>query len=83
MSEREIISRLTRIETRLTRYLSEQGFETGARKPLLNNDAIIAPSLQTSLSSLLEVAATGNSPDGYDVYVDGKFICAIIPEEQA
>lgn len=81
MSEREIINRLTRIETRLTRFLTEQGFETGARKPLLNGDAIIAPSNQTSLASLLEVAANGNSDDGYDVYVDGKFICSIIPGE--
>lgn len=46
----EAVERTRRIETRLTRYLTAIGHETGSRKPLWLGDGIVeAPSLGVSL----------------------------------
>lgn len=57
----EVLDRSRRIETRVTRYITAQGFETGARKPICVNDTIEIPSLATSM-----VDCVAAIPDAWD-----------------
>lgn len=64
----EVKDRSRRIETRLTRYIEAQGFETGATKPVFNTDdhAVQVPSLDASLRSIFasipDEAAASDDP---------------------
>lgn len=55
----ESVDRTRRIETRLTKYLTSIGFETGAKRPEWVDGAIEAPSVATSLADLLSVIPEG------------------------
>ena len=59
----EIQDRLRRIETRLTKYMQERGFETQAQVPIYggSNDRISIPSLDVRLKDVLAAI-----PDGED-----------------
>ena len=51
----EIQDRLRRIETRLTKYMQERGFETQVQTPVWNNGKVIVPSLDVRLRDILTV----------------------------
>lgn len=53
----EVVDRTRRIETRLTKWLTANGFETGARKPVWNeaDHSIVVPNASTSLADCLDV----------------------------
>lgn len=57
----EIGDRCRRTETRLTRYLTAIGFDTGGRRPVWVAGAIEIPSRSTSLLDCLSVI-----PDAWD-----------------
>ena len=50
----EIQDRLRRIETRLTKYMQERGFETQVQKPVWRDGEIHIPSLDVRLKDILE-----------------------------
>lgn len=69
---RETVDRARRIETRLTRYLSAIGFETGVRKPTFTfvdeTPAVDAPSPAVSLADCV-AAIPDTFPHDEDVPV--------------
>ena len=59
----EILDRTRRIETRLTRFMEDQGFDTQVRRPVWNNGVINVPSPATSLKDCLAVIPPSWNPD--------------------
>ena len=53
--DKEVLDRLRRIETRLTRYLQAQGFDAQTSKPVWGGGVIALPSPHASLKSILSV----------------------------
>jgi hypothetical protein len=51
----EVLDRTRRIETRLTRFMEAQGFDTQVRRPTWNNGVIKVPSPETSLKDCMAV----------------------------
>ena len=80
---KEAVTRLRRIETRLTRFLTETGHETGARMPFLVMDEIVAPGYHTTLSGLLSTIPADRRAPGaaFDVIIDGAHVATLFPSE--
>jgi len=55
----EIQDRLRRVETRLTKYMQERGFETQVQKVILDIDTVHIPSLDVRLRDILTIIPTG------------------------
>ena len=73
----EIQDRLRRIETRLTKYMQERGFETQVQKPVYDRagDRLTVPSLDVRLKDVLAVIPDGeDSPDGLAVVHAGSVV---------
>lgn len=51
----EIKDRCRRLETRLTKYLETQGFDTQRRMPLWKNGEIAIPSMECSVADIMSV----------------------------
>lgn len=49
----EMVDRCRRMETRLTKFLDSQGFDTGTRRPVWRDGTIVAPSIDCSVKDLL------------------------------
>ena len=77
----EAVARLRRIETRLTRYLSDTGHETGARKVARVRDDLIAPGYHTTLSDLFSMIGPAERSFGgeFFVYVDDVHVATLYP----
>lgn len=74
----EVLDRVRRIETRLTRYLEAQGFETGARKPTFHKGTLIVPTKAISLNDMLGAVPEGwSSEEEIEVIFEGKRITSI------
>lgn len=79
---KEIVDRTRRIETRLTRFMSEQGFDTQTRKPIWQNGSIRVPTMAISIHDLVAVI-----PDGWPgtepitVYHQGDFVMDVYPQQ--
>jgi hypothetical protein len=52
-AQRELLDRLRRMETRLTRFMEWSGMDTEVRRPVWNNGALILPTDATSLRDCL------------------------------
>jgi hypothetical protein len=53
---KEIQDRVRRMETRLTKWLEDQGFDTGVKRPVWHQDGTVTvPSLDCSLKHILTV----------------------------
>jgi len=74
---KEVVDRTRRIETRLTKFMVAQGFETGARKPVWSegDHSIVVPNASTSLADCIEAfpAELGNL-DAAAVVHEGRLI---------
>lgn len=51
----EVIDRCRRVETRLTRFLESQGFDTGSRRPSWRNGSVHVPSADCTIRDMLKV----------------------------
>ena len=51
----EVKDRCRRIETRLTRFLEAQGFDTQRKMPTLRGNEVSIPSMECSLADILSV----------------------------
>lgn len=67
----EVIDRCRRMETRLTKYLEAQGFDTGTKRPIWRDGTIVAPSIDCSMRQLLGVVPP-NWPTEEEIYVSVK-----------
>lgn len=65
---REIKDRCRRMETRLTKYLEEQGFDTQRKMPTCQGNVVTIPSMECSLADILSVMPVPRVP-GYDSIV--------------
>lgn len=75
----EMLDRTRRIETRLTRYLEQNGFETGVQRPVWNpRGGIDIPTRACSIHDMLAVVpADWNRGDEIIVRIHGEFVMAI------
>lgn len=75
----EMLDRTRRIETRLTRYLEQNGFETGVQRPSWNPRGIIEiPTRACSVHDLLAVVPKDWNPETeIIVRIHGEFVMAI------
>lgn len=78
----EIKDRTRRIETRVTRWLESQGFDTEVKRPTWSDGAIIAPTRACSLNDCL-AAVPDNWPKGseIDVFVHDDYLMTISFED--
>ena len=76
----EIQDRLRRIETRLTKYMQERGFDTQVQVPIYDgpNDRITIPSLDARLKDVLAAIPEGEAPeDGLAIVHAGSVVAWI------
>lgn len=73
----EVVDRLRRIETRFTKYLIDQGFDTQTARPVWKDGQIEIPTPACSLRDILEaVPADHPVEEEIEVYHKGQFILA-------
>lgn len=51
--DKEVRDRLRRIETRLTKYLEQQGFDTQRKLPVWKGSSIEIPSMECAVADIL------------------------------
>lgn len=75
----EVLDRMRRMETRLTKFLMTMGFDTETHRPLWRDGTIHLPSPSASLKSCLEVIPD-SWPTGSAVHVShaGKTLVTLI-----
>lgn len=56
---KEVVDRCRRVETRVTKFLELQGFDTKTRKPTWRDSAVHIPSLSCALREVLETVPAG------------------------
>lgn len=75
---KEIKDRLRRTETRVTKWLESQGFETGVQRPQMTGNAIEVPSSSCSIKDLLAVVPENWSGESEIVVtVKGDYLMSI------
>lgn len=67
---REILDRVVRIETRTTRYIEGQGYDTGVQRARWEPGRVIIPTDATALKEILAVIPDGWSGETIPVYVE-------------
>lgn len=67
---KEVVDRCRRMETRLTKFLEHQGFDTKVRRPTWDNGSVVVPSISTSLSDCINTV-----PPGWDPAIEIDVIC--------
>lgn len=55
---KEVLDRMRRMETRITKYLESQGFDTGVKRPTWEGGKVSIPSLSCSIKEALSVVPT-------------------------
>lgn len=71
----EIVERCRRIETRLTKYLESQGFETQVRRPFWNGQAVVVPAAHCAVSDMLSaIPVEHRGDDEIPVLHQGKIL---------
>jgi hypothetical protein len=78
----EVVDRSRRIETRLTKYLEEQGFTTQGRRPVWSQVEDIGrldiPAMGCSVGDCLSaIPATYPKSEEVLIYHNGKFVMAL------
>lgn len=77
--EKEVADRLRRIETRLTKYLEAQGFDTQAQKARWNprEQAVEIPSRAIALKEILDCIPITHIGQEVNLTIEGETIGAI------
>lgn len=57
----EVKDRCRRIETRLTRFLESQGFDTQRKMPVCRGNVVHIPSMECSLADIMSVMPEGGT----------------------
>lgn len=74
-TEREIKDRLRRIETRLTKFMEAQGFDTGTQQPEWHDGIVEVPTDGCSLRAIKDVVpADWPVSEEIEVRCKGKFL---------
>lgn len=75
---KEVLDRLRRIETRVTKYLIERGFDTQSVQPKWDhngdNGVVHIPSTKVALQDVLEAIPDGHTDD-VAIYIDNELYC--------
>lgn len=78
-ANREVLDRVRRIETRLTKYLEAQGFDTGAVKPVWRDGVVYLPSGACSIHDILRATPPNWPKDApIAIAVRGSKVCSIL-----
>jgi len=74
--------RLRRIETRLTKFLETQGFETGRQKPIWRRGEIELPDPHTSIQDILNaIPDQWHRDSAITLKFKGRVICTLYPPD--
>lgn len=80
---KEILDRCRRIETRLTRWLEQQGFDTRSMRPIWRRGTVHIHSLDTSVRDILSVVPKDwNDRDPVLIYLQDRFVVEIFLGER-
>jgi len=79
--EDEMVHRLRRIETRLTKFLTVNGLDTGALKPERVGEAVQVPGYYTALSDILALVPPEERPCSVPVFLGSRYIGTIHASE--
>lgn len=75
---KEMTERLRRLETRFTKYMETQGFDTKVRRPHFSDGVVSIPSMACSLLEIIKtVPKNWADSDEIDVYYEDKFVVTI------
>ena len=75
---KEIADRMRRLETRFTKFMELQGFDTKVRRPLFHDGVVEIPSLACSLQDILGVIpTTWDQNDEVEVRHNDVFVVSI------
>lgn len=75
---KEIKDRTRRIETRVTRFLESQGFDTEVKKPLWVDDQIVVPTRACSINDcLMVVPSDWPSDKAINIYVHDDYLMTV------
>lgn len=75
----ELLDRVRRIETRVTKIGHHMGVDVGGGRPSWDErrGRIMLPSPNCSISECINVVPRGHPPGLVDVYIDEQHICAL------
>lgn len=77
----ELVDRARRTETRLTRFIEAQGFETGVRKPYWSDGAVVVPSFYTTLQDIIACVPDGHTEE-YGIVHKGRVVMTIFADTE-
>lgn len=69
---KEVKDRCRRIETRLTKFLESQGFDTQRKMPVCRGNVVSIPSMECSIADILSVVPSPSAPGYSSVVVQHK-----------
>lgn len=82
LEEKEVLDRLRRIETRVTKYLQEQGFDTQSQKCRWDPTGIVhIPSTKVALQEIVEVIPADARNEDIEVHHNNSLYCIIAVED--
>lgn len=73
----EVLDRVRRIETRLTKLLTHFGISPGAERPSWESGVVRVPSRRAQLEDILSVVPHGYGKEEFDVYVGEDYLCSM------
>jgi hypothetical protein len=74
----EVLERVRRIETRLTKLLNHLGINPGAEKPQWEDGGVIRlPSRKTPLDTILDTVPPGYGREEFDLFIGTDYIATM------
>ncbi len=73
---REILDRTRRIETRLTKYISDQGGELSTQQPVWRDGTVHVPSPRCGLQEIL-AAVPANWEGDVSIYCNSRYLVTL------
>ncbi len=76
---KELLDRCRRMETRLTRFLESQGFDTKARRPEFVKGMVFIPSMACSIQDCISAVPIDERGKDIGIYHQGEFVAHFRP----
>lgn len=74
---KEIQDRCRRVETRLTRFLETQGFDTQRKMPIFRGNVVEVPSMECSIADIISVLPADIEYETVWVTHQGVKVCVV------
>lgn len=76
---KEIQDRARRIETRLTKFMEQQGFDTGVARPWFHDGRVRIPSRASSIIDILGVIPAEWVEQEVEIFEQDELVAIIVP----